>query len=76
MSQFPKTILFIMVFTLFTALFQLLLKAETKATNRVNPKKTENYKPTLRSDGEPIHEFVKRYQKQAFETWGKGYPNY
>lgn len=65
-----------MVFTLFTALFQLLLRAETKLTNRANPKKTENYKPILRSEGEPIHEFVKRYRKNAFETWGKGFPNH
>lgn len=65
-----------MVFTLFFALIQLLLKAENKLTNQKNITKTESYKPTLRSEGEPIHEFVKRYRIQAFEVWGKGYPNH
>jgi hypothetical protein len=73
-NQFPKTLLLLMTFSVFFALLQVLLRAETKKSDKTSiPIMVPIHKETIRKESEPIPMFVKRYQLQSFDLWEKSY---
>ncbi len=64
-----------MTFSVFLALLQVLLKAESKRGEKVKSQvQTIYHKETIRKESEAIPFFVKRYQKQSFHLWEISFP--
>jgi hypothetical protein len=72
MNFIIKTILLVMTFSVFLALFQLLLKSEnlkqTFFSKNVKTQK-ENFETILRDPKESIPNFVTRFKIKSFELW-------
>lgn len=63
-----------MTFSVFFALLQVLLKAESKKNDKMQrPSEVSIQKETIRKESEPIPIFVKRYQQQSFDLWEKSF---
>jgi len=63
-----------MTYSVFFALLQDLLKAESKKNDKMQrPSEVSIQKETIRKESEPIPIFVKRYQQQSFDLWEKSF---
>ncbi|MBL0954645.1 MULTISPECIES: hypothetical protein [Leptospira] len=72
MNFITKTTLLVMTFSVFLALFQILLKSENLKQNSFNPKtkpKNEVFQVILREKAESIPNFVSRFKIKSFELW-------
>ncbi|XDD41577.1 hypothetical protein AB3N58_09655 [Leptospira sp. WS60.C2] len=72
MNFITKTILLVMTFSAFLAVFQLLLKSESvrhQAINLPSKQKKEIFQVILRDKEESIPDFVTRFKTKSFELW-------
>ncbi|EOQ88388.1 hypothetical protein LEP1GSC202_3427 [Leptospira yanagawae serovar Saopaulo str. Sao Paulo = ATCC 700523] len=72
MNFITKTILLVMTFSVFLALFQLLLKSENlKPTSfpKISKLQKEMFPAILREPKESIPNFVTRFKIKSFELW-------
>ncbi|MCG6149317.1 hypothetical protein CH354_15620 [Leptospira levettii] len=72
MNFITKTTLLVMTFSVFLALFQILLKTENLKQNSFGPKskpKNEIFQTILREKEESIPNFVSRFKIKSFELW-------
>ncbi|TGL66420.1 hypothetical protein [Leptospira jelokensis] len=72
MNFITKTILLVMTFSVFLALFQLLLKSENLKPNslpKISKDQKEIFQATIRETKEPIPNFVTRFKIKSFELW-------
>ncbi|MCG6145025.1 hypothetical protein ND856_13315 [Leptospira bandrabouensis] len=72
MNAITKTVLLCMTFSVFFALFQLLLKGENFRKDRKNvlvKEQANTFQATLREEKESIPHFITRFKERSFELW-------
>lgn len=72
MNAITKTVLLCMTFSVFFALFQLLLKGENFRKDRKNvlvKEQSNTFQATLREEKESIPHFISRFKERSFELW-------
>ncbi|MGV3665143.1 MAG: hypothetical protein ACO1NV_03345 [Leptospira bouyouniensis] len=72
MNFIIKTILLLMTFSVFLAVFQLLLKSETiknQTPIATTKSKKDMFSAVLRDNQESIPNFVSRFKVKSFELW-------
>jgi hypothetical protein len=74
-NQFTKTLLFLMTFSVFFALLQVLLKSESGKNFKTKQSQVISFgKETIRAESEPIPTFIGRYKKASFILWEESFP--